>query len=444
MADDLDRGADGGDDVPLSDRTSELTGRYIVVFSDEVAGDADASAEALRSLDGVSSVASSRDFEAGAVDLEQTASADATIFAELGVAVVGARSSAIRTIAASAQSDSRILSVEPERIRYVIDERPVSLEYVHGFRDGVSGLSDALTAHAHDAAAEVGVASTFVDSTAFTWGLVATGASASARTGAGIRLAVLDTGVDLKHPDFAGRSIVTRSFVLGQAVQDGHGHGTHCVGTSCGPKVPPGGSRRYGVATQAAIFVGKVLDNQGSGSDGQILAGINWALSNQVRVISMSLGADVNQVSQAYETVGQRALAAGTLIVAAAGNNADRAAGNVGFVGVPANSQSIMAVAAVDANLQIANFSARSSALGGKVDVAAPGVAVYSSWPMPTRYRSISGTSMATPHVAGVAALISQASGATGAQLWARLTQTARPLSLSSADVGAGLVQAPA
>ena len=445
MADDPNMGPDSNDEVPLSDQTSELTGRYIVVFSDEVADDAAASAEALQSLDGVSNVASSLDFDEGAVDLEQTESADATIFAELGVAVVAADPSRGGEIAAFAESDSRILAMEPERIQYAIDQGPVSLEYVRGFRDGVSSLYDELVAQPQDAAAEVGVASSFVDSSAFTWGLVATGASASARTGAGIGLAVLDTGLDLNHADFVGRPISSRSFVAGQAVQDGQGHGTHCVGTSCGPKDPPGPSRRYGVATQARIFVGKVLSNQGSGSDGQILAGMNWALSNQVRVISMSLGADVNRVSQAYEIVGQRALAAGTLIIAAAGNNADRAAGNMGFVGMPANSPSIMAVAAVDANLRIANFSASSSALvGGKVDIAGPGVAIYSSWPMPTRYRSISGTSMATPHVAGVAALISQATGARGAQLWAKLTQTARPLGLSSADVGAGLVQAPA
>lgn len=443
MVDDAAMGAGNDDEAPLSNQTSELTGRYIVVFSDEVADDAGASSAALQSLNGVSNVATSLDFDEGAVDLEQTESADATIFAELGVAVVAADPSRGGEIAAFAESDSRILAVEPERIQYAIDDRPISLDYARGFRDGVGSLYDGLVAPAQDAAAEVGVASSFVDSAAFSWGLVATRASASARTGAGLAVAILDTGLDLNHADFVGRPIVSRSFVGGQSVQDGHGHGTHCVGTSCGPKDPPGPSRRYGVATQARIFAGKVLSNQGSGSDSQILAGMNWALSNQVRVISMSLGADVNKVSKAYETVGRRALAAGTLIVAAAGNNADRAAGNVGFVGMPANSPSIMAVAAVDANLRIANFSARSSALaGGKVDVAGPGVAVYSAWPMPTRYKSISGTSMATPHVAGVAALVSQATGARGAQLWAKLTQTARPLSLSSADVGAGLVQA--
>jgi len=444
MVDDPDMGPHSNDGGPLSDQTSELTGRYIVVFSDEVADDAGASAEALQSLHGVSNVASSLDFDEGAVDLGQTESADATIFAELGVAVVAADPSRGGEIAAFAESDSRILAVEPERIQYAIEQGAVSLEYVRGFRDGVGSLYAELVAQPEDAAAEVGVASSFVDSPAFTWGLVATGASISARTGAGIGLAILDTGLDLNHTDFAGRPIESKSFVAGQAVQDVQGHGTHCVGTSCGPKDPPGPSRRYGVATQARIFAGKVLSNQGSGSDSQILAGMNWALSNQVRVISMSLGANVNQVSQAYETVGQRALAAGTLILAAAGNNANRAAGDMGFVGMPANSPSIMAVAAVDANLRIANFSARSRSLaGGKVDIAGPGVAIYSSWPMPNRYKSISGTSMATPHVAGVAALISQATGARGAQLWAKLTQSARPLSLSSADVGAGLAQAP-
>jgi subtilisin family serine protease len=215
------------------------------------------------------------------------------------------------------------------------------------------------------------------------------------------------------------------------------------VGTSCGP-ARPSGTRRYGVAPGTTIFVGKVLTNQGSGTDTNILAGMNWAIVNRCRVISMSLGASVAQVSTAYETVGRRALAAGTLVVAAAGNNADRRLGNVGFVGIPANSPSIMAVAAIDFQLGIAPFSARSNPVqGGQVDVAAPGVAVYSSWPMPNRYNTISGTSMATPHVAGLAALWSQTTGAAGTGLWSALTQAARRLSLPSVDVGAGLAQAP-
>lgn len=442
--------ADGADshetDASPPAGTAEYTGRYIVVFDDDVHGDPGAITEALESVAGVRNVASTRDFESGALDLDRVESADATVFAALGVAVVAADPSRRAGMAAVAEADARIVAVEPERILRAIEDRPVSLEYARGFRDGVSGLYDHLSAHgsagvALDAAGPSG----FTDNAAFTWGLQACGAAISPHTAADVAVAVLDTGLDLTHADFAGRPIVSQSFVAGVTAQDGHGHGTHVVGTSCGLADPPGPSRRYGVATGAKILVGKVLGDQGGGSDGQILAAIDWALTNGVQVISMSLGADVQEVSAAYETVGRRALQAGTLIVAAAGNNAKRSAGDPGFVGMPANSPSIMAVAAVDANLRIAEFSARSStAPGGKIDIAGPGVAVYSSWPMPARYKSISGTSMATPHVAGVAALLSQATGARGAQLWAKLTQTARPLSLPSADVGAGLAQAPA
>jgi subtilisin family serine protease len=251
---------------------------------------------------------------------------------------------------------------------------------------------------------------------------------------------VLDTGFDLNHPDFAGRAVTTRSFVAGETVQDAHGHGTHCIGTSSGSS---SANRRYGVAGEVEIFAGKVLGDQGSGSDTGILAGINWALANDCAIISMSLGADVPEVSQLYETVGTRALDRGTLIVAAAGNNAGRP-GNPGFVGVPANSTSIMAIAAVDPANAPAFFSARSlNPDGGRIDLAGPGVDVFSSWPMRKRYNTISGTSMATPHVAGIAALWLEASGMTGRQLWTMLVQNAKPLDIPTVDVGAGLAQAP-
>jgi subtilisin family serine protease len=411
-------------------------------MSDEVQWDAAAMTDALRSVTGASTIASTQDFAARALDVEQAAEADAMAFAELGVAVVSVEPQQAASISTAAASDQRIIAIEPERVLYAIgDPAPLSLDYLKGYRDAVTHIHELAEAGPTESQAEG--AAQFGDSPTFTWGLEATKVSASGRSGHGIRVAVLDTGLDLTHPDFAGRNITPQSFVPGEPAMDGHGHGTHCIGTSCGPANPPTG-RRYGIAADAEIFAGKVLSNQGSGTDTNILAGMSWAIANGCRVISMSLGANIRTVSTAYETVGRRALAAGTLIVAAAGNNASRRLGNPGFVGVPANSPSIMAVAAVDSQMGIADFSARSNPrAGGQVDIAAPGVAVYSTWPMPTRYNTISGTSMATPHVAGIAALWSEATGATGAALWADVSKAALRLSIPSVDVGVGLVQAP-
>ncbi|MGH3672345.1 MAG: S8 family serine peptidase [Pseudonocardiaceae bacterium] len=426
----------------LSDRVAATTGRYVVVMSDEVHGDQAAIAEALRSVAGVTSIASTTDFEASALDVGQARMADATVFAELGAAVVAADPDQAASMSAAAVQDSRILAIEPERILYAIsDSAPLSVDFLRGYRAAVIHLYQEATGGLGETALEV--AARFADTPGFTWGLQATGVSASSCSGQGVSVAVLDTGFDLGHADFAGRGITVQSFVPGEPPQDGHGHGTHCVGTSCGP-VSPSGTRRYGIGYEGNIFVGKVLSNQGSGPDSNILAGMSWAVANGCRVISMSLGADIRTVSQAYEAVGRRALDAGTLIVAAAGNNANRRFGDPGFVGIPANSPSIMAVAAVDSGMDIAVFSAQSTSVsGGQIDIAGPGVAVYSSWPVPKQYNTISGTSMATPHVAGIAALWSQATGAIGAALWSTVVQAARRMSLPSIDVGAGLVQAP-
>ncbi|GAA1456134.1 S8 family peptidase [Williamsia maris] len=418
------------------------TGRRIVVFAPN---DGSATyASTLRQVAGMTSVASTTDFAGQALDIEQTRSAQATIFAELGVAVVDADADQIVALDAMCSVDGAIRSIEPERVQRIrtAGSTGASPDYLRGYRDGVTDLSERLGG----AVASATDAGPIVDTDQFTWGLIATGVSTSAATGAGVKVAVLDTGMDLTHPDFVGRSITAQSFVSGEQPQDGHGHGTHCVGTSCGPLAPPTG-RRYGIAHGAEIYVGKVLGNDGGGPDAGILAGLNWALANGVHIVSMSLGADVREVSQAYETVGRRALDAGTLIIAAAGNNANRPS-DPGFVGVPANSPSIAAVGAIDGASAIASFSARSTPVdGGNVDIAAPGVDVYSSWPVfassPSRYNTISGTSMATPHVAGIAALWCQTTGRRGRDLWTTLTQEARRLDIPAADVGAGLVQAP-
>lgn len=397
------------------ERVAQATGRSVVVFSEQVRDDPEAIAAELRSVAGVTSVIGTAGYRAGPLDADAAAAAGAIAFDALGVAVVARDPSELAASVDSAgAAGGAVVAVEPERVMHAIAvERP-------------------------------GAAALFTDDSAFTWGLRATGVDETSATGRGIRVAVLDTGLDLEHPDFAARAVTTLSFVAGRAARDGHGHGTHCTGTACGPAIPSEG-RRYGIAAQTEIFAGKVLDDRGSGTDASILAGIDWAIANRCGVISLSLGADLRTVSTAYETVGRRALQAGALIVAAAGNNAARSFGNLGFVGVPANSPSIMAVAAVDMDLRIADFSAAGNPVeGGEIDIAAPGVAVYSSWRMPQRHNTISGTSMAAPHVAGIAALVSQSTGATARSLWDALVEAAQGLDLPAADAGAGLVRAPA
>ncbi|MEH3154655.1 MAG: S8 family serine peptidase [Gordonia paraffinivorans] len=438
--------------IGTSNADGTQTGRRLVVFGD--AAGASGYAEVLRRVAGLTEVASTADFGDRVVDRTQTARAQATVFADLGVAVVAADDDQASALAANCSVDGDILAVEPERVHSIRAVGPGVPDadraaYLRGYADGVADL----TARLGGATTTALATQAFVDTDEFTWGLLATGVSTSPATGAGVRVAVLDTGLDLTHPDFVGRDITSAAFLEGvTSAQDGHGHGTHCVGTSCGPRTPSTG-RRYGIASDATVFVGKVLGDDGSGADEGILAGLNWALTNRVDIVSMSLGADVRAVSAAYETVGRRALSAGTLIVAAAGNNANRPA-DPGFVGVPANSPSIAAVGATDQQSAIAPFSARSTDVeGGNVDIAAPGVDVYSSWPVfppgssqgegASRYTTISGTSMATPHVAGIAALWAQTTGRRGRDLWTTLTQQARRLDIPASDVGAGLVQAP-
>lgn len=414
-------------------RRAETTGRYIVVFADEESDPAGI----LRSAAGVSEVADSRDLR-GAAEAAGVATVESTVFAELGMAVVSADADHIGSLQTSTAKPGAVLSVWPELVHHVLPD-PTS-SYVEGYRDGVSDLAGRLTTERVGSRATG--PSSFGDDAQATWGLHAVGALSSDQSGAGVKVAVLDTGFDETHPDFAGRSITAQSFVQGEPPHDGHGHGTHCIGTSCGPR-SPASSRRYGVAYEADIFSGKVLSNAGSGSDGGILMGIDWAVANECAVVSMSLGADVPEPHPPYTAAGRRALSRGSLIVAAAGNNAGRP-GDPGFVGAPANSPHVLAVAALGQLLTVAPFSARSlPGRGGQVDLAGPGVAVYSSWPMPQRYHTISGTSMATPHVAGLAALWAQRTGFRGRDLWCVLAQYAQRLAEPSVDIGGGLVLAP-
>ena len=288
----------------------------------------------------------------------------------------------------------------------------------------------------------------FGDDEDATWGLRATRAIDSVFTGKGIKVAVLDTGLALNHPDFIGRDIVSESFVPFEGVDDQQGHGTHCAGVIVGPRVRTQTSPAYGIAPDATLYVGKVLNNAGSGREMDIARGIDWALDQGCDIISMSLGRSVTAgvgPDANYERLGAEALEAGSLIVAAAGNDSHRTTGFVAPVSIPANSPSIVAVAAIDSDLAVANFSNGSTnrAAAG-IDIAAPGVGVFSSFLVERPYRILQGTSMACPHVAGIAALYAESDPSLrGRALWKALTGDALALPLEPGDVGAGLVQAP-
>jgi subtilisin family serine protease len=448
--------SDGAPPPPEAKIYEELpsgpTGRSLVVLNPN---DQKSLMRSLKDTAGIT-VACSSDFEGAAVRDSDLGDADALLLEHLNVAVVDADEDQLQSLTAAIQDESNpVLSVEQEEYVRALQEDedgsgpPIEAfmtqegrNYLLGYSEAVASLAQRLLGETHQPdSREFSVAASFADTAALTWGLQAVRVTQSLQTGAGIRIAMLDTGMDLRHPDFAGRSMLTASFVPGESVQDGHSHGTHCIGTACGPKVPPGGVRRYGVAHQATILVGKVLSDRGSGSDGGILAGINWAIQNKAAIISMSLGSPVavgGTFKLAYEQAAQAALNNNCLIIAAAGNS-----GNVPVFS-PANCPSIMAVGALDQNLQRASFSCIGiNPNGGELNIAAPGVSVFSCVPMPTRYGFKTGTSMATPHVAGLAALWAQSTGLRGTALWKKLTSTAINIGQTPQTVGAGLSVAP-
>ena len=399
---------------------SNETGRYIITFKEEAREEA---TKALK-VQGLR-VADARDYTDQAVSLADVGDADALVFPEIGAAVIGGGAFRQRGLSVQAEiaEDSPVETIEPEYFAFADAERDL---YLRGFRRAAQAIEEDLRS-----ADEIERETEFETAAlGATWGLIACKVPPSTRSGLAIKVAVLDTGLDLGHPDFAGRVIVSQSFV-GQPVQDLNGHGTHVAGTAAGTQAPAGTTPRYGIAHKAPIFVGKVLSNSGGGTTASVLAGMNWAIANRCPVISMSLGAQ-SPVQAAYTAAGSAALGRGLLIIAAAGNANSS-------TGAPANSPTIMSVASLDNTLRRSAFSNF-----GKVEIAAPGRDVFSSVPRPTRYGIKTGTSMATPHVSGCAALWAQTSGTLrGMALWRKLQATVRPLAEPPSRVGKGLVQAP-
>lgn len=379
-------------------------------------------------------VADARDFTDQAVSLEDAGDAEAMVFPELGVALIGGDALQQRGMSVfdKISADSPIEIIEPEYFAFSESSGSKSsdsrnADYLRGFLRAASTIARDLGVELDSDEREE---SRETDELEVTWGLAQCQVPQSRWSGAGIKVAVLDTGMDLGHPDFAGREFVTRSFV-GEPVQDLNGHGTHCIGTACGPKAPSESTTRYGIAFDSQVLVGKVLTNSGSSTGAGVLAGLNWAIANRCEVISMSLGSQ-SPVQAAYTHAGEAALRKGCLIIAAAGNSS-------ASTGAPANSPTVMSVASLDSNLKPSSFSNH-----GKIEIAAPGRDIFSSWPRPTRHKTISGTSMAAPHVAGCAALWAQSDvSLRGMKLWQQLVASVKGLPVPESRVGAGLVQAP-
>ena len=214
--------------------------------------------------------------------------------------------------------------------------------------------------------------------------------------GNGIIVCVVDTGINYNHPDLIGNYAGGWDFVNNDSDPfDDNGHGTHVSGTIA---AKADGVGVIGVAPEAGLIVAKVLDSNGSGSYSNVIAGINWCVANSAKVISMSLGGSSG--SSALQSAVDTAYNSNVLVVAAAGNSGNLK-GKGDNVGYPAKYNSVMAVAATNSNDVRASFSST----GPAVEISAPGVSVASTW-LGTGYNTISGTSMATPHVSGTAALV--------------------------------------
>ena len=282
------------------------------------------------------------------------------------------------------------------------------------------------------------------------------GPAAHARgfTGAGVAVAVLDTGVDSSHPDLAGKVVAAEDFTGDGGVLDDFGHGTHVASIIAGTGAASSG-QFAGVAPDAQILSGRVCV-LGSCATSWMLAGMSWAVIDQhAKIVNLSIGGpDTPEIDPLEDAVNQLSAQFGTLFVIAAGNDGGPGTFGVGTIDSPGSADAALTVGAVDRDDQLAVFSSRGPRVGDhaiKPDVTAPGVDIVAARaanvpplgdPVGAAYQRLSGTSMATPHVAGAAALLlQQHPDWTAEQLKAQLIATAQPTAgLTAFEQGAGRI----
>jgi subtilisin family serine protease len=355
---------------------------------------------------------------------------------EVSVSLVDVPAGKTLTTQSAKALSSRIVSIEADRRVKWIESAQVSFQAAP--MPSFNGVMAGLNFGAAKGIVQNPMASAIAKQRAEeTWGINRVHAPAAwpITEGKGVKVAVIDTGIDASHPDLSGSvdggySAITKTENPAD-YQDDNGHGSHVAGTIAAHR---DGKGVVGVAPKARLYAVKVLDADGSGNLSDVIDGIVWAAKNKMDVANMSLGAPVD--SEAMKRAVRFARGSGVVIVAAAGNSG-------GSVGFPGAYEDTIAVAASDANDKLASFSSR----GPEVDFIAPGVDVLSV-KMGGGFASYSGTSMASPHVAGLAALaVSQGyvglNGPDG--VFAQLKKAATPLAtegMTAEMQGAGMIDA--
>ncbi|SFK80661.1 Subtilase family protein [Halogranum rubrum] len=286
---------------------------------------------------------------------------------------------------------------------------------------------------------------TRVEGQSASWGytdIAADSAQALGVTGKGVDVAILDTGIDVDHRDLrvaGGVDCVNWLPWEEQDYDDQNGHGTHCAGIAA---ARDDGGGVVGVAPDANLYAVRVLDSDKVGYWSDVIRGIDWCLSRRIPVLSMSFGGDSisNALRETLETAANR----GHILVAAAGNDGNDGNGDCTEqnVDAPARNHHVLGVSATDSDGEIASYSS----VGRRIELAAPGTSIYSTFKNQA-YATFSGTSMATPYVAGAAALVWQESdyghptSDEGERVREVLTSTARVLDGTCGE-GSGLVDA--
>jgi len=269
------------------------------------------------------------------------------------------------------------------------------------------------------------------------WGVTRIGAStlqAGGNKGTGVKVGIVDTGIYYSHPDLDGNYKGGYDFVnLDADPLDDNGHGTHVAGTVAAEDNSEG---VVGVAPEAWLYAVKVLNASGSGYYSGIILGLQWCVDNGVQVANMSLGGSSD--SSTLHAACDNAYAHNVVLVAAAGNSGN-AAGQGDNIGYPARYSSVIAVGATQQNDTRASFSST----GPNLELVAPGVSILSTY-LNNGYATGSGTSMASPHVAGVAALVIASGVSSAADVRSRLDTTADDLGAAGFDnlYGNGIVDA--